>query len=216
MRHVYGILLAAPLLTLPGAGGAEPAIAVQALFGGKAIVMIDGQRRTLSTGQTSPEGVKLITADSKQAVFEIDGVQRTYEPGGAISLTYAKPAHLEEKVYADERGMFRSVGTINGRTVRFLLDTGATTVAMNKSQAKQLGVDYRMTGDRVVVSTASQNVRGYRVRLKSVSLGKIRQNNVEAMVIDGDHPGPILLGMSFLGKLKVEKAGDVMKIRQRN
>ena len=216
MRYIYGILLTASLSTLPGGAGAEPAIAVQALFGGKAIVTIDGQRRTLSTGQTSPEGVKLITADSKQAVFEIDGVQRTYEPGGAISLTYARPAHLEEKVYADERGMFRSVGTINGRTVRFLLDTGATTVAMNKSQAKQLGVDYRMTGERVIVSTASQNVRGYRVRLKSVSLGKIRQNNVEAMVIDGDHPGPILLGMSFLGQLKVEKAGGVMKIRQRN
>ncbi len=191
-------------------------IEVQALFGGKAVVMIDGQRRTLSMGQTSPEGVKLIKADSQQAVLEVDGIEKVYKPGGAISLTYAKPEHHEEKIFADDRGMFRSVGTINGRTVRFLLDTGATTVAMNKSQAKQLGVDYRMTGERVVVSTASQNVKGYRVRLKSVSLGKIKQNNVEAMVIDGNHPGPILLGMSFLGKLKVEKAGDVMKIRQRN
>lgn len=97
-----------------------------------------------------------------------------------------------------------------------MLDTGATTVAMNKSQAKQLGVDYRMKGERIVVSTASENVKGYRIRLKSVSLGKIKQRNVEAMVIDGDHPGPILLGMSFLGNLKVEKEGKVMTIRQRN
>ena len=216
MRNLFGILLTASLITVAGKTAAEPVIEVQALFGGKAVVMIDGQRRTLSMGQTSPEGVTLKTADSKQAVLEIDGVEKTYKPGGAISLSYAKPKHVEEKVYADERGMFRSVGTINGRTVRFLLDTGATTVAMNKSQAKQLGVDYRMTGKHVVVSTASQNVKGYRVRLKSVSLGKIKQNNVEAMVIDGNHPGPILLGMSFLGKLKVEKAGDVMKIRQRN
>jgi len=191
-------------------------IEVQALFGGKAIVMIDGQRRTLSIGQTSPEGVKLIDADSKQAVLEVDGKAKTYKPGGAISLSYARPEHHEEKIYADDRGMFRSVGTINGRTVRFLLDTGATTVAMNKSQAKQLGVNYRMNGERVIISTASDNVKGYRVRLKSVSLGKIKQRNVEAMVIDGDHPGPILLGMSFLGKLKVEKAGEIMKIRQRN
>jgi aspartyl protease family protein len=73
-----------------------------------------------------------------------------------------------------------------------------------------------MKGERIVVSTASDNVRGYRVRLKSVSLGKIRLKNVEAMVIDGHHPGPILLGMSFLGKLTVEKAGGVMRIRQRN
>ncbi len=113
--------------------------------------------------------------------------------------------------------MFLTVGTINGRTVRFLVDTGATTVAMNKSQAENNSVcDYRMKGERIVISTASGNVKGYRVRLKSVSLGKIKQRNVEAMVIDGDHPGPILLGMSFLGKLKVEKEGNAMTIRQRN
>ena len=203
-------------MTASGDVVAVSRIEVQALFGGKAIVMIDGQRRTLSIGQTSPEGVKLVNADSKQAVLEVNGKEKTYKPGGAISLSYAKPEHHEEKIYADDRGMYHSVGTINGRTVRFLLDTGATTVAMNKSQAKQLGVDYRMNGEHVVISTASDNVKGYRVRLKSVSLGKIKQRNVEAMVIDGDHPGPILLGMSFLGKLKVEKAGEVMKIRQRN
>ena len=216
MRGIFGILLTLALLAFSASVHAVPQVEVQALFGGKAVVMIDGQRRTLSIGQTSPEGVKLVNADSKQAVLEVDGEAKTYKPGGAISLSYAKPEHHQESIYADDRGMFHSVGTINGRTVRFLLDTGATTVAMNKAQAKQLGVDYRMTGKRIVVSTASENVRGYRVRLKSVSLGKIKQKNVEAMVIDGDHPGPILLGMSFLGNLKVEKAGGIMKISQRN
>ena len=216
MRNIFSILLTAAAIAAPGTALAVSQVEGQALFGGKAMVMIDGQRRTLSIGQTSPEGVKLIDADSKQAVLAVDGKQKIYKPGGTISLSYAKPEHQEEKIYADDRGMFRSVGAINGRSVRFLLDTGATTVAMNKSQAKQLGVDYRMNGESVVISTASDNVKGYRVRLKSVSLGKIKQRNVEAMVIEGDHPGPILLGMSFLGKLKVEKAGDVMKIRQRN
>jgi aspartyl protease family protein len=216
MRHIYGILLTVLLILTSVDVVALPRIEVQALFGGRAIVMIDGQRRTLSAGETSPEGVKLIKADSKQAVLEFDGITKAYQPGGAISLSYAKPEHHEEKIYADDRGMFHSVGTINGRTVRFLVDTGATTVAMNKSQARQLGVDYRMKGERIVVSTASENVKGYRVRLKSVSLGRIKQKDVEAMVIDGDHPGPILLGMSFLGNLKVEKSGGVMSIRQRN
>ena len=216
MRHIYGILLTALLIAASADVLAVPRIEVQALFGGKAVVMIDGHRRNLAIGETSPEGVKLIRADSKQAVLEVNGTTKSYKPGGAISLSYAKPDHLEETVYADDRGMFRSVGTINGRTVRFLLDTGATTVAMNKSQARQLGVDYRMKGEHVIVSTASENVKGYRVQLKSVSLGKIKQRNVEAMVIDGDHPGPILLGMSFLGNLKVEKEGKAMTIRQRN
>jgi aspartyl protease family protein len=216
MRHISGILLTVLLMGAATSVVALPRIEVQALFGGKAIVMIDGQRRTLSAGETSPEGVKLIEADSKQAVLEFDGNRKSYQPGGAISLSYAKPEHHEEKIYADDRGMFHSVGTINGRTVRFLVDTGATTVAMNKSQARQLGVDYRMKGERIVVSTASENVKGYRVRLKSVSLGKIKQSDVDAMVIDGDHPGPILLGMSFLGNLKVEKSGGIMSISQRN
>ena len=216
MRHIFSILLTTLIITASGDVVAASRIEVQALFGGKAMLMIDGQRRTLSIGETSPEGVKLVNDDSKHAVLEVDGNTKSYKPGGAISLSYAKPELLEEKVYADDRGMFRSVGTINGRTVRFLLDTGATTVAMNKSQARQLGVDYRMKGERIVVSTASENVKGYRVRLKSVSLGKIKQRNVEAMVIDGDHPGPILLGMSFLGNLKVEKEGKAMTIRQRN
>lgn len=216
MRNIFNILLTAATIVASVDVLAVSRIEVQALFGGKAIVMIDGQRRTLSIGQTSPEGVKLIDADSKQAVLAVDGKPKTYKPGGAISLSYARPEHHEEQVYADDRGMFHSVGTINGRTVRFLLDTGATTVAMNKSQAKQLGVDYRMNGEPIVVSTASDHVKGYRVRLDSVSLGKIKQKNVEAMVIDGNHPGPVLLGMSFLGKLKVENSGGVMKIRQRN
>jgi aspartyl protease family protein len=216
MRHISGILLTVLFMVAATSVVASPRIEVQALYGGKAIVMIDGQRRTLSAGQTSPEGVKLIAADSKQAVLEFDGRRKAYQPGGAISLSYAKPEHHEEKIYADDRGMFHSVGTINGRTVRFLVDTGATTVAMNKSQARQLGVDYRMKGERIVVSTASENVKGYRVRLKSVSLGRIKQRDVDAMVIDGHHPGPVLLGMSFLGNLKVEKSGGVMSIRQRN
>ncbi len=216
MRNISGLLLTAVVSLLADAALAAMQIEVQALFGGKAIVLIDGQRRMLSSGETSPEGVKLIEADSKKAVLEVDGQRKSYKPGGAISLTYARPEQLEEKVYADDRGMFRSIGTINGRTVRFLVDTGATTVAMNKTQARDLGIDYRMTGERAVVSTASDLVEGYRVRLKSVSLGKIKLRNVEAMVIDGNHPGPILLGMSFLGKLKVEKSGGVMKMRQRS
>ena len=216
MRNLLAILLMNLLCAAAGNALAVTQVEVQALFGGKAIVMIDGQRRMLSQGETSPEGVKLISADSKHAVLEVDGKRKSYQPGGTISLSYAKPSHVEEKVYADDRGMFRSVGTINGRTVRFLVDTGATTVAMNKSQARDLGVDYRMKGEHIVVSTASDNVKGYRVRLKSVSLGKIKLKDVEAMVIDGYHPGPILLGMSFLGKLTVEKAGGVMRIRQRN
>ncbi|RKZ34041.1 MAG: TIGR02281 family clan AA aspartic protease, partial [Gammaproteobacteria bacterium] len=48
-------------------------VSVQALFKDMAVLVVDGKRRTLRSGQTSPEGIKLISADSKQAVLEIDG-----------------------------------------------------------------------------------------------------------------------------------------------
>ena len=190
-------------------------VAVQALFPGKAVIMIDGQRRVLAVGDVSPEGVTLITADSRKATLEIDGERKEYAPGSAISLSFEKPESLQEKLYANNRGMFLTVGSVNGQSVRFLVDTGATSVAMNKSQAKKLGVRYRIEGQPATASTASGFVRSYRVRLKSVTLGKIKRNNVEAMVIDGNHPGPILLGMSFLRGLKIEKNGDVLLLKQR-
>lgn len=190
-------------------------VVVQALFPGKAVVMIDDQRRVLAVGESSPEGVKLVAADSKKATLEIDGERKEYAPGSAISLSFEKPEMLQEKLYANERGMFLTVGSINGQSVRFLVDTGATTVAMNKAQAKKLGVRYRIEGEPATASTASGFVRSYRVRLKSVTMGKIRRNNVEAMVIDGNHPGPILLGMSFLRGLKIDKSGDVLSLQQK-
>lgn len=190
-------------------------ISVQALFAGKAVVMIDGQRRILAVGQTSPEGVKLIAADSKKATLEIEGKREDYTPGSAISLNFDEPAVLEEKIYANNRNMFLAVGSINGQSVRFLVDTGATTIAMNKAQAKKLGVRYRVDGEPATASTASGFVRSFSVVLKSVSLGKIKRRNVEAMVIDGNHPGPILLGMSFLGGLKIEKSGKSLILKQR-
>ena len=108
MRNIISILLTLAVMAVSSDVLAVSRIEVQALFGGKAMVMIDDQRRTLSIGQTSPEGVKLIDADSKQAVLEVDGKQKTYKPGGAISLSYAKPEHHEEKIYAgiQDNGFF--------------------------------------------------------------------------------------------------------------
>jgi len=195
---------------------AVESIVVQAAFGKKkAVLLIDDQRRILSIGQTSPEGVKLISVNSQQATLEINGKQKSYALGTSISTSFSKRKSVEEKVFSNDRGMFLSLGTINGQSVRFLLDTGATTVAMNKLQAKKLGIRYRIDGEAMGVSTASGYVKAYRIVLKSVSLGGIKMKNVEAAVIDGKHPGPILLGMSFLGKLQVETMGNAMTLKQK-
>lgn len=213
MRRLFTLLILLLVSTRTVWAGQD--IVVQALFTGKAVVQIDGQRRVIAVGETSPEGVKLITADANSATLEIDGKQQVYTPGSSISLNFAEAKSIEEKVYANDRGMFMSVGSINGQTVRFLVDTGATSIAMNTEQARRLGVRYEIDGKKATASTASGFVTAYQVRLKSVSLGKIKRRNIEAMVIDGQHPGPILLGMSFLGDLKVEKSGKTLTLQSR-
>jgi len=202
-----------PLMLLTNAYAIEK-LEVQGLFSNKAVLMIDGKRHILAVGETSPEGVKVISANSRGAVLEVDGQQKQYNLGNTVSTTFTKRKSQKETIFVNSGGMFMTFGNINGRSVRFLVDTGASAIAMNVEQAKQLGIRYDKVGIPASVSTASGFVDAYRVRLKSVSVGKITETNVEAFVIDGNHPGPVLLGMTFLGRLNVEHSGNAMTLLQ--
>ena len=202
-----------PLLYLTNAYAVEK-VEVQGLFSNKAVLMVDGKRHILAVGEASPEGVKVISANSRGAVLEVDGKQKQYNLGSSVSTTFAKRKSQKETIFINSGGMYMTFGNINGRTVRFLVDTGASAISMNTGQAKQLGIRYDKIGIPAGVSTASGFVDAYRVRLKSVSVGRITETNVEAFVIDGNHPGPILLGMTFLGRLSVEHSGNSMTLLQ--
>lgn len=191
-------------------------VEVEGLFFNKAVLMIDGNRHILAVGEVSPEGVKVISADSRGAILEVNGVERQYDLGNTVSTSFAKRKNQKETIYVNSAGMYLTFGSINGRSVRFLVDTGASAIAMNTEQAKQLGIRYDKIGVPAGVSTASGFEKAYRVRLKSVSVGKITQTNVEALVIDGNHPGPILLGMTFLSQLNVEHDSNAMTLTQQD
>ena len=204
-----------PLLFLTNAYAVEK-LEVQGLFSNKAVLMVDGKRHVIAVGETSPEGVKVISANSRGAVLEVDGKQEQYNLGSSVSTTFAKRKSQKETIFINSGGMYMTFGNINGRTVRFLVDTGASAISMNTEQAKKLGIRYDKIGAPSGVSTASGFVDAYRVRLKSVSVGRITETNVEAFVIDGNHPGPILLGMTFLGRLSVEHSGNSMTLLQKD
>jgi aspartyl protease family protein len=201
-------------LVIPFAMAVEK-IEVQALFSGKAVVMVDGKRHTLSVDKPSPEGVKMISADSKSAVLEVNGQQKRYMLGNTISMSFAKRKTVKEQIIANKYGMFMTYGSINGRSVEFLVDTGATTVAMSAVDAKKLGIPYRIEGKPTRTSTASGVAKGWQVMLKSVTVGKIKKKKIRAIVIDGSHPREVLLGMTFLDGLKVEKNGKKMILEQK-
>ncbi|MEO8039349.1 MAG: retroviral-like aspartic protease family protein, partial [Betaproteobacteria bacterium] len=130
-------------------------VTVVGLTSGKAIVTINGGRpKTLSIGQVGPEGVKLLSATSDQAQFEIDGKRRTLTMGQGISTSFAPTGRSKVVLSADGTGHYLTQGTINGGQVKFLVDTGATMVSLGISDARRLGINY-LNGERGTSNTAN-------------------------------------------------------------
>jgi aspartyl protease family protein len=215
MRHLSAILAA--LLLAPGIA-ASADVSVVGLFANKAVVVIDGGKpRTLSVGQTTPEGVRLISADSESATFEIDGKRETLTPGQGGPVASNAPRDSGRKkvvITADSRGHFFTTGSINGVSMRFMVDTGATTIALSSEEAKRTGVNY-LAGRRVPTQTANGIVPVYRVRLDVVDVGGITLRNVDAIVIEGGRLPVALLGMSFLNRMNRSSDGDTLTLIQR-
>jgi len=202
------------LLSLAGAQAATK-VTVVGLFKNTAIVVIDGTRRLLRSGDTSPEGVKLISATSSEAVLEIDGEQKTYGLGGQIGGSYARPEQAKVRIWPTPDRMYVVLGSINGFPVKFIVDTGATLVSLSGREAKRLGIDYRVVGTPGRSSTASGIEKIYVVNLDKVKVGDIEIRNVRGAVHDGDFPPATLLGMSFLSKLTMRQDGLVLELEKK-
>ena len=204
------------LATLAGFG--VPALAADVtlvgLIGARAIVVIDGGApRTLAQGQKTAEGVVLLGTEKEAASFEIDGKKRTLRMGQAYSAT-ARTGRQNVTLSADARGHFVTMGSINGGSVRFLVDTGATLVALPAAEARRLGIDY-LRGERGQVQTANGVAVAYRVKLDTVKIGDIEVNNVDALVSENDAMGVTLLGMSFLNRMEMKRDGDTLTLIRR-
>lgn len=191
-------------------------MAAEALFPGMAVLDIDGVRRTLKAGRTSPEGVMLVTADARKAVIEIDGERREIALGDRIAGNFTPPPPGEiHRVFPDPGGMYVTDGTINGFSLKMLVDTGATFVAINRRDAERLGIPYRLEGRPTRVSTASGIAAAYLVELDTVRVGPIELLDVDAVVVDGDFPDVVLLGNSFLGRLDIRREGPVLELKEK-
>lgn len=189
-------------------------IEVTGLFANKAMVSINGgPPRVMSAGQTSPEGVKLISADSGGAVFEVEGQRRKVGMGQRIATSFAGGGKPTVKLVADSGGHFSTMGSINGRPIRFLVDTGATMVSFSSNTARQFGIDLARA-PQGMVSTAGGMVRAWKVTLDNVKVGAISLNFVEATVVDNLPDGFALLGNSFLSRVQMNREGNVLTLTQ--
>lgn len=193
-----------------------PKVQAVALFKGKAVLRIDGKQRVVKVGKPTPEGVELLAADANSARVRIAGEELELRLDGRISGNL-KPstANAIVRLVPGRNGHYFVDGQINGNPVRFLVDTGASSVAINKHTARRIGLQYRVDGQRGLVNTASGTAVAYSVVFDEVKVQALGFRNVRGVVIDGDAPSEALLGQSFLNRLDIVREGAVMELRGR-
>lgn len=186
------------------AANAVTEVNVVGLFNGKAVLIVNGGKpKTYSVGENS-NGVKLIAADSTTATLLIEGNLKQVGMGQAASVGGSSSGVETVTLYANPEGHFVSDCFINGVALRFLLDTGATMVALNSGDAKYAKIDYKR-GTPIQLSTANGVVTAYRVTLASLRIGGLTLNQVEATVVEGGSPPVVLLGMTALNRMSMKR-----------
>jgi len=212
------LILAAALaggLLAPAGPALAQSVSMSGAFGDKALLVIDGTPSTVATGATV-RGVKLVSVSANGALVEMQGKRVPLAIGGAqVNLGGANSEGGGSQIVltAGSGGHFMAEGAINGRSVRFLVDTGATYISMGADQARDLGVDF-LKGERGMVGTANGAAAAYKVKLNSVRIGDVQLYNVDALV--SQQPMPfVLLGNSFLTRFQMKRENDTMTLTKR-
>jgi len=218
MKRASPMKLAAFSLMMCAAAGyleAGVQFRVLALFNGKAMLQINGTNHLLREGQEGPQGLILISADARKAVIEVDGRRGEYRLGRHSGGAFAEPQDREVKIWQDSSGGYLTTGSINGRNTDMLVDTGATLVALSSVEAARLGIAFRRKDKKTNVQTASGVANAYRVTLARVRVGDIELSNVSGVVLEGDSPRHVLLGMSFLNRVEMNHQGNILLLRSK-
>lgn len=189
-------------------------IEAKMLAQGSAILIIDGTQRMLREGNRSPEGVLLVSADGKQAILEIDGKRKTISLSRSIGSQFKKASKTEIRIASGVGGHYFTKGLINGIPVDFVVDTGATSIAMNHFVAERLGIDYR-AGTPITVDTANGTAKAFVVTLSSVSVGNIVAHQVKAAVSTTDSPSVVLLGNTYLTQVDLKIDQGVLVLSEK-
>lgn len=196
---------------------AVPHVEVVALFENKAMLLINKERILVSVGETTEHGVSLISADAKGAVIAIGGTKRRVTLGGLVRPLENGASEGDKKIYV-YRGpdnLFRTIGSINGYPVNFLVDTGASSIALSSQEAKRLGINYRLTGKPTLISTASGTENGFRVVIDRVTIAGTTLRSIAGLVLEGAEPSTPLLGMSYLNRFEIINSGQVMTLKKK-
>lgn len=186
------------------------------ILGGKALLVVDGgPPRSVAVGQ-SHQGIKVISTETSQAIVEIRGVRQTLRLGQAPFNADTRTEGGDRRrivLHASSNGHFRTQGQINGRTVTFIVDTGASVVSLSVTDADAIGLPYK-SGQTVQVNTANGVTVGWITKLSAVRLGSVDVYDVEALVTPAPMPY-VLLGNSYLTRFQMTRTNDQLVLERR-
>lgn len=206
-----------PLLLALGLAAAQPPpaqVQLNGMLGSRAaLLLIDGEPRTVEVGATV-KGVRLISLEDGRAVVDVGGRREALLLGatpGRVASSAAPPRQIVMAM--GPGGHYTTIGMVNGQVTTFLVDTGASSVAISQVEAEKLGLRY-LYGKRIVTQTANGIVPAYVIQLASVRIGQIEVRDIEAVVIPGalSH---VLLGNSFLNRFQMRRENEVMTLELR-
>jgi aspartyl protease family protein len=183
----------------------------------QALLVIDGAPTTVAVG-ASVRGIKLLSLASGQAEVSIDGNRRVLVLGAAPVRLRGEAGAPDSgaksiALTANGDGHFIAQGTINGGSVSFMVDTGATVVSISQADADRLGLKYK-DAPTAFANTANGRVPVRSLVLNSVRVGEVEVANVEAIVLPSQMPH-VLLGNSFLTRFSMRRDNDQMRLEKR-
>jgi aspartyl protease family protein len=193
-------------LWLAAMGCAQAAqVQVMSIGPGQVQLLIDNATiRVLRPGARSPEGYRLVSVSGGKATIDVNGSVHRLGLGDRLEPTLV--------LTADSRGHFFTDIVINGRRARAVIDTGATGVAFNQTDAARLGVNYR-NGRKGKAITASGEIDTYIIQLSQIQIGSLVARNVRANVNASPTLPPfVLVGMSALSQFRVITEGGSLHL----
>ena len=150
-------------------------------------------RMTPALANTAPRKAAIVEAPTSPA------------PSGSRTLSIGR----------DSRGHFETEGRIEGQRIGFMVDTGASVIALNESSAARFGLRPSPGDYNATVTTANGTIKAARTRLAMIEVGGLVVRDVDAMVLPDEALSENLLGLSFLSRLKrFEYANGMMVLEQ--
>lgn len=188
-------------------------VGLAGIMGSKALLMINGgEPQSVKVGEALG-GVKVLAIENDQVVVEIGGKKRPLRVGQHAVGAASADGSGKIVMTADAQGHFFTTGNINGTSVRFLVDTGATMVSLGASDARRIGLDFNR-GQKGMSQTANGQTVVSKVQLDTVRIGDTTLHNVDALIHQNEMP-VALLGMSFLNRMEMQRDGSTMTLKKR-